>query len=66
MAIEAVIFDLDGTITQPYFDFDAMREEIGLAKDSGPILESMEKRTLAPLKLDALDAEFFNNIFSNA
>jgi len=45
MAIEAVIFDLDGTITQPYFDFDAMREEIGLAKDSGPILESMEKMT---------------------
>lgn len=45
MAIEAVIFDLDGTITQPYFDFDVMREEIGLAKDSGPILESMEKMT---------------------
>jgi HAD superfamily hydrolase (TIGR01509 family) len=45
MAIEAVIFDLDGTITQPYFDFDMMREEIGLAKDSGPILESMEKMT---------------------
>ena len=45
MAIKAVIFDLDGTITQPYFDFDAMREEIGLARDSGPILESMEKMT---------------------
>lgn len=45
MAIKAVIFDLDGTITQPYFDFDAIRAEIGLAKDSGPILESMEKMT---------------------
>jgi HAD superfamily hydrolase (TIGR01509 family) len=45
MAIEAVIFDLDGTITRPYFDFDAIREEIGLAKDSGPILESMGKMT---------------------
>jgi HAD superfamily hydrolase (TIGR01509 family) len=45
MAIEAVIFDLDGTITQPYFDFDAIREEMGLARDSGPILESMEKMT---------------------
>jgi HAD superfamily hydrolase (TIGR01509 family) len=45
MAIEAVIFDLDGTITRPYFDFDAIRAEIGLAKDSGPILESMEKMT---------------------
>jgi HAD superfamily hydrolase (TIGR01509 family) len=43
MSIKAVIFDLDGTITQPYFDFDAIREEMGLAKDSGPILESMEK-----------------------
>ena len=43
MSIKAVIFDLDGTITQPYFDFDAIREEMGLAKDSGPILESVAK-----------------------
>jgi HAD superfamily hydrolase (TIGR01509 family) len=43
MTIKAVIFDLDGTITQPYFDFDAIREEIGLTRDSGPVLESMEK-----------------------
>jgi HAD superfamily hydrolase (TIGR01509 family) len=43
MPIKAVIFDLDGTITQPYFDFDAIREEMGLTKDSGPVLESMEK-----------------------
>jgi len=45
MPIKAVIFDLDGTITEPYFDFDAIREEIGLPRDSGPILESMEKMT---------------------
>ena len=45
MPIKAVIFDLDGTITQPYFDFDIIREEIGLPKDSGPVLESMEKMT---------------------
>lgn len=45
MSIKAIIFDLDGTITQPYFDFDAIREEIGLARDSGPLLESMEKMT---------------------
>jgi len=45
MSIKAVIFDLDGTITQPYFDFDVIREEIGLARDSGPLLESMEKMT---------------------
>jgi len=43
MSIKAVIFDLDGTITQPYLDFDAIREDMGLPKDSGPILESMEK-----------------------
>ena len=45
MSIKAVIFDLDGTITQPYFDFDAIREEMGLDKDCGPILEAMEKMT---------------------
>ena len=45
MSIKAVIFDLDGTITQPYFDFDAIRQEIGLARDSGPLLESMAKMT---------------------
>jgi len=43
MSIKAVIFDLDGTITQPYFDFDAIREEMGLDKNSGPVLEIMEK-----------------------
>ena len=45
MSIKAVIFDLDGTITQPYFDFDAIREEMGLEADSGPILEAIEKMT---------------------
>jgi HAD superfamily hydrolase (TIGR01509 family) len=45
MSIKAVIFDLDGTITRPYFDFDAIREEIGLGRNSGPILEAMEKMT---------------------
>ena len=45
MSIKAALFDLDGTITQPYFDFDAIREEIGLARDSGPLLELMENMT---------------------
>ena len=45
MPIKAVIFDLDGTITEPYFDFDAIREEIGLARNSGPILEAMQSMT---------------------
>lgn len=43
MSIKAVIFDLDGTITQPYFDFDAIRKEMGLDRNSGPVLESIEK-----------------------
>ena len=43
MSIKAVIFDLDGTITQPYFDFDAIRKEMGLGEDCGPILEAMER-----------------------
>jgi HAD superfamily hydrolase (TIGR01509 family) len=43
MSIRAVIFDLDGTITQPYFDFDAIRVEMGLDKNAGPVLEAMKK-----------------------
>ena len=45
MPIKAVIFDLDGTITQPFFDFDLIRREMGLDKDSGPILETMLQMT---------------------
>ncbi len=33
-----VIFDLDGTLTRPYLDFDAIRAEIGC---TGPILEAL-------------------------
>ncbi len=36
----AVIFDLDGTLTRPYLDFDAIRKEIGV---KGPILEAVEQ-----------------------
>ncbi len=45
MPIRAVIFDLDGTITEPYLDFDVIREEMGLDKNGGPILEAMAKMT---------------------
>ncbi|MCK4659130.1 MAG: HAD family hydrolase [Phycisphaerae bacterium] len=37
----AVVFDLDGTLTVPYLDFDVIRAEIGLPP--GPILEAMEQ-----------------------
>ncbi|MBN2456041.1 MAG: HAD family hydrolase [Sedimentisphaerales bacterium] len=46
MLIRAVIFDLDGTITQPYFDFDVIRQEMGLDKDAGPVLEAMDNLSL--------------------
>ncbi|UCD28543.1 MAG: HAD family hydrolase [Planctomycetota bacterium] len=42
--VEAVIFDLDGTLTEPYFDFDAIRQEIGLPTEPRtPILEAIEQ-----------------------
>ncbi len=50
MSIKAVIFDLDGTITQPYLDFDLVREEMGLGKDAGPILEVIAKAEPAERK----------------
>ncbi len=43
MALKAIIFDLDGTITEPFFDFDAIRVEMGLSKDAGPVWEAMAK-----------------------
>lgn len=43
MAIKAVIFDLDGTVTEPYFDFDAIRRQMGLVPDDGPVWEAMKK-----------------------
>ena len=36
--LEAVLFDLDGTITRPNLDFDAVRAEIGL-RERTPLLE---------------------------
>ena len=45
MKIAAVIFDLDGTITKPYLDFNRIRAEIGNVQ--GPLLEAMENMTPA-------------------
>jgi len=36
-----VIFDLDGTLTEPLLDFEAIRREVGIASGL-PILEAME------------------------
>lgn len=43
--IQAVIFDLDGTLTRPYLDFGAIRAELAIAGGQ-PILEAMEGMTL--------------------
>jgi phosphoglycolate phosphatase-like HAD superfamily hydrolase len=40
-APRAVIFDMDGTLTEPLLDFDAIRDEIGL-RPGLPILEQLE------------------------
>lgn len=45
-APRAVIFDLDGTLTEPVLDFDAIRAEIGLP-EGVPILEHLEGLTTA-------------------
>jgi HAD superfamily hydrolase (TIGR01509 family) len=57
MTIKAVIFDLDGTITQPYLDFDMVRDQMGLSENDGPIWEAMQKMTARQRSLaeDVLD-----------
>ncbi len=41
--IKTVIFDLDGTITEPFFDFDAIRREIGISDNAISILDAFEQ-----------------------
>ena len=66
MTIETVIFDLDGTVTEPILDFTRIRADIGLVSADGPILEAMEKMTpdqrLNAIEiLDRHEAEAVNN-----
>ena len=42
MKVNAVIFDLDGTLTQPILDFDTIRTEMDLPPESLDILAAME------------------------
>jgi HAD superfamily hydrolase (TIGR01509 family) len=39
--LEALIFDMDGTLIEPLLDFAAIREELGIAQGAG-IIESIE------------------------
>lgn len=50
MAIKLVIFDMDGTLTEPFLDFDAIRAEIGVTDHSVLILEAMKKMPPEKLK----------------
>lgn len=42
MQIRAVLFDLDGTITEPLLDFGLIRSQIGLSPDCPSILDGIE------------------------
>ena len=44
--LRAVLFDLDGTLTRPNLDFDALRAEIGI-RDRRPILEWLARQSAA-------------------
>ncbi len=41
----AILFDMDGTLTQPLLDFDAIRRDMGIG--NGPILETLSKMSPA-------------------
>ena len=43
MKIQAVIFDLDGTLTEPFLDFDLIRRQMGLHTEEGGVLEALLK-----------------------
>jgi HAD superfamily hydrolase (TIGR01509 family) len=41
----AILFDMDGTLTAPLLDFDAIRRDMGIG--SGPILETLKRMAAA-------------------
>jgi HAD superfamily hydrolase (TIGR01509 family) len=43
--IRAVIFDLDGTLTEPFLDFDQIRQEMGLPEGIG-VLEGINRLSI--------------------
>ena len=43
--IRAVIFDLDGTLTEPFLDFDRIRQEMGLPEGIG-VLEGINRLSI--------------------
>src|SRR5210317_1563832 len=52
MSINTILFDMDGTLTVPYLDFDLMRKEMGIDVNTKCILKLLDempaaKRTIA-------------------
>lgn len=45
--IKAVAFDLDGTLTRPFLDFEAIREEIGVSEEGRSLLEQIAEMPAA-------------------
>ena len=41
MKIQAVIFDLDGTLTEPFLNFDLIRRQMGIRQQDGGVLEAL-------------------------
>jgi len=54
MMSSLAIFDMDGTLTRPHLDFDAIRAEIGLPP--GPILESVSVMPFGSAERERADA----------
>jgi HAD superfamily hydrolase (TIGR01509 family) len=57
MKVNAVIFDLDGTLTEPILDFDKIRSEMGLTSQSTDILSAIDT-------MDAIQKEQANLILT--
>ena len=53
----AVLFDMDGTLTEPLIDFEAIRRDMGVGP--GPILEQMGR--MSPAELAAAEAVLFRH-----
>ena len=53
----AVLFDMDGTLTEPLIDFDAIRRDMGIGP--GPILEAMAR--MSPAERAVADAVLFRH-----
>ena len=60
----AVIFDLDGTLTRPYLNFDVIRAELGV---EGPVLEAMARMTFDErVRAEAIVRQYERDAAANA